>query len=302
MILGAMGDLHHRKTSPKLRTDNYPDTLRRKWEWALKEAKRLGVEYMLLPGDIYDSHDAPYALVVYLLRSMKRSKLEFGVVWGQHDQRYHSTKKNNTPLGVLSNTAADALGATPLVFVEDDDSEIHLYGMSWGEPLPIIQDHNAYNILCCHKHIYAVAEGWEGEDAVEALKYLKSSPFDLIVSGDNHKQFVRTHKQKWLVNAGSLGRSKVDQVDHFPAFYVIDTKERKVTRVEIPHDPVDVVFNMEEYQHQKERKNELEQFTSSLKAGKRISLNFKKNVMDALEENKKALSKDTKDIILEVMS
>ena len=124
MILGAMGDLHHRKTSPKLRTDNYPDTLRRKWEWALKEAKKRSVEYMLLPGDIYDSHDAPYALVVYLLRSMKRSKLEFGVVWGQHDQRYHSTKKNNTPLGVLSNTAVDALGATPLVFVEDDDSEM----------------------------------------------------------------------------------------------------------------------------------------------------------------------------------
>lgn len=302
MILGAMGDLHHRKTSPKLRVDNYPETLKRKWEWALKEARRRGVEYMLLPGDIYDSHDAPYALVIYLLRSMKKSGLEFGVVWGQHDQRYHTTKKNNTPLGILTHTAVDALGNRVVAFSEDDGSQTHIYGMSWGEPQPEICDHSAFNVLCCHKHVYAKAEGWEGEDAVESLTMLKRTPFDLIVSGDNHKQFIQTYRKKWIVNAGSLGRTSVDQVDHFPAFYIIDTLARKVERVEIPHERIEAVFNMEEYQNQKERKNELEKFTTSLKAGKRLSLNFKKNVMDALEENGDALSEKTKEIILEVMS
>ena len=302
MILGAMGDLHHRKTSPKLRIDNYPETLKRKWEWALKEARKRGVEYMLLPGDVYDSHDAPYASVIYLLKSIQKSKLSFGVVWGQHDQRYHTTKKNNTPLGVLTNTAVDALGSRPEAFLEDDGSLTHIYGMSWGEPEPKIQDHSAFNVLCCHKHVYAKAEGWEGEDAVESLTMLKRTPFDLIVSGDNHKQFIQTYRKKWIINAGSLGRAKVDQVDHFPAFYIIDTILRKVERVEIPHEPIDAVFNMEEYQNQKERKTELEKFTTSLKAGKRISLNFKKNVMDALEENGDTLSEKTKEIILEVMS
>lgn len=302
MIIGAMGDLHFRKSSPKLRLDNYPETLYRKWEWVLKEARRLKVEYMLLPGDVFDSHDAPYATVLYLLRTMKRSRLDFGVVWGQHDQRYHSTKKDNTPLGILTDTVADALGTIPVVFTEADESEIHIYGMSWGEPLPKIQSSKAYNVLCCHKHIYADAEGWEGEDAVESTEYLRSSLFDLIVAGDNHKQFVQKHKRKRLINAGSLGRSSVDQGNHFPAFYVIDTETREVTRVAIPTEPTGDVFDMNEYQSQKERKDELEQFTASLKTGKRISLNFKKNVMAALEANDEILSADAKKIILEVMA
>lgn len=301
MIIAAMGDLHHRKNSPKLRLDNYPETLRGKWEWALKEARKRGAEYVLLPGDVYDSHEAPYASVIYLLRSMKRSRLNFGVVWGQHDQRYHTTKRNNTPLGVLTNTGVDALGPTPQVFSEDDGSEVHVYGMSWGESLPEIQDPDAYNILCCHKHIYCDAEGWESADAAEALPFLKSSKFDLIVSGDNHKQFTQKHRTKFLINAGSLGRAAVDQINLRPAFYVIDTSIRSVERVEIPHEPIESVFNMEEYQHQKDRKNEMELFTTSLKIGKRISLNFRKNVMDALEDNANELSKETKDIIREVM-
>ena len=300
MIIAAVGDVHLRATNPESRKDDYPLALRQKLKWCLRTAHEAKADLFVFPGDVYDHHTAPYSLVTALIQITQRySEMTFGVVWGQHDERFHTTKKKNTPLGAVCASGLESLSKDPLVF-EGDDQTVAVYGMSWGEEMPK-PEAGSYNVLVCHKHVMDSPAGWEDESAILAKDFLRTTTFDLIISGDNHKQFELSKKRRHLINPGSLGRSSIDQVAHKPALYIIDTKAGTWERFEVPHAPAEDVFDAASHETKKEVAKRLELFAASIKTESGVTLDFRKNVYASLEANAGTIPEGAAEIIKEVM-
>lgn len=300
------GDWHMDYNRPEKRVDDYWETAQRKIEFILKLAKKESCDLILQPGDFFNSHKANDFLKSWTIKklneySFERDQIMVATVFGQHDLRYHSSDVSNTPLSVL-----DAAGkihianAEPLI-----NQSCHIYGASWYEEIPkIIHEREKYsiNILITHRMIIKNEKLWEGqEDAEMGNILLKTSGYDLIVSGDNHQHFtISTRAGKHLVNCGSLLRSKIDQVDHHPTVYIYDTKDLSITPHEVPHEPFDKVFDLSKYEEEKERDEKLEAFVERMTNEVELEgLDFVKNMNEFVAQQE--LDNTTLDIIGEVM-
>lgn len=286
MKFAILGDVHLRKANPINRIDNYADEQLRKFQFASEYARDNYCQGILQPGDLFDSHNIPYEITERYMRCLldQTFPIPMHCCLGQHDQRYHKQSTRNTPIGCLfagiERIGSTLLGSIPKVIVEQySKTEIHIYGSSWGEEIPTIQNESAINILVTHRMVTKDGPLWEGQEGnVEAKDLLKQTKFRLIVCGDNHQHFYETYRMRHLVNCGSLMRSNISQVDHKPVFYVYDTETNKVEKHEIPIKPSEEVFALERFVEEKNNKAQLEEFVKTLADTSEHGLSFKDNL------------------------
>lgn len=253
----AMGDLHFRATAPRSRVDNYVEVLGKKVEQILWLAENNGCDYILQPGDFFDTATPPYWLVTDVWNQVYDQG--WLVVMGQHDQRYHINTLKNTALGFLaSTTALTVLKPKPLNF----GAEVSVYGCSWGEEIPEIEDSKKRNILVMHRMVIGNEKLWgEQEEYSRAHTLLRKHKFDLIVTGDNHHFFTDSAKgPRWLVNCGSLMRSNIDQIKHKPTVVIYDSRTRDLEAIPLKVAPASKVFDMAAAKQEKARNENLESF------------------------------------------
>lgn len=299
MKILAVGDEHRRRTAPVHRLDDYAAVHYRKSKEILQIAVENDCRIVLYPGDIFDTANTPHSLLVEYLElhnsfvgNWAEPDLQYGIVWGQHDQRYHTTLHENTPLGVLCAgcKTMKALTATPYTLEDPNGPSVHLYGASWGEELPeVVTD--GCNILVTHRMVIPskdkLAWATQTEDQYTVSDDLLSKGFNLLVTGDNHGQFVATslkHRSS-LINAGSVMRSTIAQVDHKPAVYVYDTVEKTIVRHCLKVAPAKKVFNLEVVAETKEKDTKIETFVAALRDVKVKTLDFTKNLKEYIENN-----------------
>ena len=299
MKLMLCGDWHIDNTRPERRIDDYWKTVQDKISFILRLAKENDC-LILQPGDFFNSHRTNDFLKRYVIMTLKALDLKVLTVFGQHDLRYHSSDVKNTPLGVLqASGVVVVLGFDPVTFWD-----FSVYGASWYEDIPKIEDIHVNNILVIHRMIIKNSKLWDGqEDATFGNILLKTSGYRLIVSGDNHNHFtISTKANRHLVNCGSLLRTKIDQVDHTPLVYIYDTDDQTITPHEVPHEPFDKVFNMEKYNEEKKEDEKLNAFVDRLDGDVELEgLDFIKN-MDSYVAAQKDLDETTLGIIEEVMA
>jgi hypothetical protein len=84
-------------------------------------------------------------------------------------------------------------------------------------------------ILMWHRLICAGKQPWPGANAAPAPIISGRLGYDLIVSGDNHQQFVKGN----IVNSGSMMRMSSDQADFEPAVFGW-SEDGTVTRIPLP--------------------------------------------------------------------
>lgn len=277
------GDWHLDTNTPENRTDNYFQTQYSKIYFILNKAHQLGAEYILQPGDFFNSHRANNYLLQHYVDVFLRWKpaVKIFTIYGQHDMRFHSSDKENTPLAVMRAAGlVTILEARPTI-ITGGLTPLFLYGCSWGEDVPVRQDkHIGIHILLIHKMIVKDKKLWEGqEDFTWANNLLLQSGFDLIVSGDNHQSFILPNNKQLLVNAGSLMRSTIDQVNHQPIIYLYNPVDRSNLGITVPIEPFDKVMNAKKAEEQKKRNAELEAFVEILSKGAKIDgLDFMANL------------------------
>ncbi len=285
MKLLASGDWHYTSTTPDSRIDNYQETLHNKIEQIFALALEEDVDLFLQAGDMTDSPFLSYNTFIILSNLLKKYKPSIHSIYGQHDLRYRN--KGNTPL--------DALIDRGLVYLLDSNPyspirfpEVAVYGCSFGEKHPEIQDSSKFNILVLHQLILATQErDWQKEQVLHSA-LLKTTKYDLIVSGDNHKGFVLKSESKpyrYIVNCGSLMRSSIDQVDHKPFVVIFDTDKRTAKKVFLKIKPWEEVFDLERKVKQEERDENLEIYAEGLKEQKDMGLDYVANLMAAMQEN-----------------
>ena len=311
MIICAAGDFHARETNPENRIDkDYSQTLIDKF-WSVieiicKESNKKK-SILVLPGDVCDSFRISDRLKSILIDNFLQAKDLYGVqilaVAGQHDQRFHSTETNNTPLQVLAAAKALTIVDNKGILINDKKKRIMLYGCGWGDEDKIIQPFNSdLSFLIVHKMI-SNKDFWNGHvDYTSASKFLGDNEFDFIISGDNHNAFLVDHGNKILINCGSWARARIDQIDHRPVVFTLNTDTEKLLKHYIPVLPVDQVLRTSQNAQKRGLNDDLEVFSQALDG----SFNSESEDLDFIKKlrtiaDKTNIDKEVENIIFEAV-
>lgn len=299
------GDLHLTNKKPKNRTDDYVKTQKDKINFIFDLAIREKVNAILQPGDMFDHFNIPDSLKREWIMYFKKKNIPIFTVPGQHDMRYHSSNINNTPMGVLDGSGViKILQNLPLVFPHREIHDVMIYGAGWNKEIPELVNLEGLHILVTHQMVIKDKKLWHGQESgTKAKSLLFKHDFDLIVSGDNHQSFTQERKGKHLVNCGSLMRSAIDQHNHQPCVYIYDTGKLSLTKYDIPIRPFEDIMDITTAVEETKRNKDLEAFINGLPLKESIEgLDFKKNMIVYVEENKDKISQGTNDLINEVMA
>jgi len=298
----ASGDWHITNVKPEKRLDkDYFQTVMSKLKVLFETAQQMKCDFILQGGDFFDSHKANDFLKRHMIKTLKHYGIKVITCFGQHDLRFHSSDIRNTPLGVLQAAGVIQIAPNwePIMF-----EDVHVYGASWFEDIPEeLYNKNVFNVLITHRMVLE-EKLWDGQTEGEfGNKLLRTSPFDLIVSGDNHQHFTFKTGRRHLVNCGSLIRTRIDQFSHRPAFYIFDTETRDLQMEYIAVEQPENIFDLTKAETEKEENEVLLAFVERLKKNVKLEgLDFSKNIKTYMEEHMEEIDHGTKRILKEVLN
>lgn len=286
MKILAVGDLHLRKTGPTLRKDDFFATQEQKLDEIFTLAIDNDCSCIVFPGDVFDRPDAPHGLVAWAVREFRRCSLDYLFVYGQHDLRYHTSDKLNTPLGVLCAALfprAHILNPNFAFRAGERHLCVNFYGCSWGEPLPEHMSDDV-NIMVMHRPISDVWLPWDHPDFLLASDLVKKVPAQIFITGDNHAQFICKFKDAVVFNMGSVMRTTTKQIDSKPAVALIELQADKPVEFEVlPLSIQKDVFYMERVEAKQVEEEKIAKFVSGLQDGFNPELKFVDNLRAAAE-------------------
>lgn len=288
MKICIVGDLHATFAQPANRKDNFKEAFAEKFEFIVETASKNECEVLILPGDVFDSPKVSHGVVERIIKSLRGCPhTSVFVVFGQHDQRYHSANDGNTPLDVLcaANSNVKKLHNMPEVC---EGALIHFYGASWGNDIPTpYKSQLCKCVLVAHTMVIKDKLAWPGQTESQYSKADKffDMGYDLVITGDNHQQFIVEQRGKFLFNMGSVTRSSIAQVNHEPALAMFDTNTWTYELIPIPIKPGEEIFKLTSVEKIKERNNSLEAFVDKLCAHPTESIDFKRNLTEFIAHN-----------------
>lgn len=304
MRLIVTGDWHLTDKTPRNRKDDYQKTQQDKIAWIFEFAANEGIVNILQPGDMFNSPNASTKF-----RSEWMSFFgSYDPAWiitvpGQHDLVNRSSDIFKANIGLFySADRISVLGQRTQLLGNDT----YIQGAGWAEDIPdLISPELFKNILLTHRMVALEGE-WPGhEDYDVPGPLLRKYKYDLIVSGDNHRSFHYKDKDRWLINCGSLMRSRADQIDHKPCIWVYDTETKEATQHFIPIKPSEEVIHIERVRKEKEKNEKLQELITAMSKGIDLTgFDFKQTlyqISDSLKKEK-LLPKATENMIEEIMS
>jgi DNA repair exonuclease SbcCD nuclease subunit len=285
MRIACCGDQHYRVTKPEFRTDDFVAAQYFKTEWELQTVEALECSVVLMPGDIFDHPKLPYHLTQQYIRLFKTTTdkgIKILTVFGQHDLRYHAFKVN-TPLYTMDAAGViQILGPIPITI-----KGVNFYGANWEEEIPEPILTSGFNICLMHKMVIIEDPLFPGQKDFTFSNHLfvKNPNIDLFVTGDNHQTFIIMHQHdRMLINAGSMMRTRIDQVNHKPCVFIYDTDNRTAEQDFIPIK--DGVFDMGRALRRKEKDKKLKAWVNMVDKKEEITgLKFEQNLSTYLKEN-----------------
>ena len=290
MKIGCLGDLHLRATKPMQRIDDYYTTQFEKLEQAFEHFKFAEVDFILQPGDFFNSYGRePYYHLYDVFAFISRYEIPIYIVLGQHDIKFHDLKSNDLPIRILVTTeAVELLSDWPI-----QKGKTFLYGASWGNKIPEKVQEEGIHVLVMHKMVINGEKLWhEQTDYIQARMLQKKYDFDLFVTGDNHQAFVNDK----VINCGSLGRMSIDQEDHKPMYAIWDNGEIKTYEYDIK--PFDEVMNTEQHFVEKISQDKKKDYADSLSEEFDGQLSFRENITEVMKQ-KRRIKPRTKQLVEE---
>jgi len=292
-------DLHIREDTPICRTDNYLNAQFTKMSFI----KHLCEEHhcpLLCAGDLMDNwKPSPWLLS----RCIELLPSPIICVPGQHDLQNHS-------LDSFARTGLNTLQQAGKVFTLHsghhdifEEERAKITGYAYGEEAArnkTIDFAKDKQILLWHKLVTAGEQPWPGAQASKATHLLARADlgYDLIVTGDNHQQFVIEYKNRVLVNPGSMMRMSSDQANFEPAVFGWRAKDNSVERIPLPIEKG--VVQKVERSNKEEKEKRFNAYIKQMKKHFELGLSFTKNMEDYLSEADE--NEETEQIIWEAMT
>lgn len=295
--IAGCGDLHIDQRAPANRKDDYVTSQFEKFTWMVRKAMDEHCRLFCMPGDIFNHPRVSLEVVQMYIKFLKEVRdfpfcvIDFVAVYGQHDLYFHAMSSiPKTPLNLMAAAGVVSIaGPEPLHFPEGDGTGIQVYGASWECDIPTPKKYDKFtDVLLIHTMMVGEKKLWEGQEKfTQGRTFLRDHPYDIVFAGDNHQQFhYSSPSGKSLVNAGSVMRSRIDQIHHEPAMYVYDTVARTLDRHPIPIHPYQDVIDIEKSEQVKERDEKIEAFVESLDGEyDREGVNFRENLSRFIKTN-----------------
>lgn len=265
-----VGDLHLRDDQPLCRTDDFWETQLNKLMWLRKFWIGLGRPRILQPGDVFHRwRSSPQVITLALEKSPPMI-----CVPGNHDLPNHSLQGWERSALYTVEAASDSW-----MVLTDDRIQVNsgptIVPFPWGSRVGNASEGGRdVRVAVVHD---MVLDGGEGVPAGMSSTGLLSEMdgYSLIVTGHNHRQFVREYRGRHLINPGSFTRQTSAEA-HSPAVYLW-WMDGIIERIPIPHDP-DAV-SREHIRRVEERDGRLEAFVESLLEDQvEVAVSFVSNV------------------------
>lgn len=282
-------DYHLRSDQPLCRGDDFITAMITISNFIRQLCERYDIP-LLIAGDVFH-HWKPSP---ELLRLAIEIMPPFIAIPGQHDLPEHNLRLHpKSGLAVLE-------AASIATVLKKKEGEVFLPEKEWGmshsnwmvvgfpygsEPKTLRRKYPSRRKICMvHQLVSHVKQAFPGAKVSTARVLLKKLPgYDLILSGDNHQQFMLEHRTRRVVNPGSVFRTKADQIDHRPAVYLWSAEDNSIERIELPVDK-DVISRAHlEQEEQKDKR--IDDYIANMKVSYKIELSFKGNIYKHIEAN-----------------
>jgi DNA repair exonuclease SbcCD nuclease subunit len=281
-------DLHLRDKKPRKRIDNYLERQFIKFESLLKCSKEFDNIPIVCAGDFFDTPSFSEKRMGRLIEMILDYDVDIYSVFGQHDIANHNMKYWKE--GALGNLILAEL-VFPLTKTPVKIGQCYLYGCSWGEEVPVPKKKRKNNILVTHKLVTLKDMPFEGY--IKAADLMQKFPeYSVFLCGDNHVPFSVKNKKQILLNAGSMMRNNIDQIEHNPFFYICEPETNNYTAVLYDFEEQQHIFDLEALNYEKQREETKKDFSSlvnKIKA-KKTRHNFKDVLNAFIDESR--LNKD----------
>lgn len=229
-----LSDMHLTSKQPRSRVGSITNDLRKKLKFIFKKAKEYNA-HILQAGDLFDSPRDIFALYEFIKIRARYPEVDFYTIYGQHDS-YMRNKNVLNNLAILSKASlVKILSKTPIRLEEN----ISLFGSSWKEDIPE-PEKDKLNILVIHKPIYSEAL-FKDQEYTRHNTFLEKNKFDLILTGDIHRELCFSEDFRHIINTGPILRLKITDYEtdlgkHQPKMYLYDTNMRAniIPTIEIP--------------------------------------------------------------------
>ncbi len=282
MKLLLTGDLHLTGRTPSSRTDNFPDTQFGKVEQVFKLGKKYEVDYILQPGDFFDSYNPSFSTVKrYIDLFSKYQELDWYCVLGQHDMYHWSLESvDRTPLALM-----ESAGFLNIVRgIQYLHKDISIYGCSWGQAYAEPTNNNSdFNILLIHGTI-GDKPLFSGHKIENPKKFLeRNEEFDLIVCGDYHFPFEYKIDDRLIINCGVLSRKSIAERNIKPSVVIYDAETREYEWIEL--DTLENPFIDSPVKSENSSILSTSEFVEQIKNAEIVQMDFGEKVMQALRLN-----------------
>jgi len=290
-------DVHLDFKQPTCWTDDFREGQEKTWEFIRKlqnEHSDLGetVIPILIGGDVFDRDGGsipkwvPPELITWATLNLPSRII---AIPGQHDLPQHN-------MDLYKRSALAALGAHPQVqvllpgnsgtrFHTRDGLHVLVDGFGWDvDPTPL-EDRGNYDRTVAMIHVMTYLPKkppYPGCKADNTRKLMaKLDGYDLILTGDNHVQFIVDDGDQILVNPGCIMRRTAAHIDYEPCVYLWYAEENKVEAVKLPKIGE---LTREHVDQKNERDERLEAFVEQLGETKELSLSFEDNLERFMSE------------------
>lgn len=258
-------DLHLREDKPICRLDqDWIDTQKKQIEFISQTASAEQVDAVLIGGDLFHRSQVPDFIKNMVISVFSEIPAAIYAIAGQHDLPYHSFDRiNQSSFGVLRNTK---------VILDPSFCSFAHYGQGKNGTSDMVVIHES--IFPSYKD---VPPGMKAKVASEIFEEYSEK---WILSGDIHHGFHIKLKDRHLIMGGCMNRQASDMIDYEPVVWIIDTSTDEVRSIPIPDDVNMVTDN--HIQEREEREDRIAAFIKLVKDSKSVSLDFDKNVEEAI--------------------
>ena len=233
-------DTHIRGTNPKNRKDDFVQTLEDKLMEIVDLVNVNHINYVIHGGDLFDRPDISISTVSKFAKILKKIKVPFYIVSGNHDIFGHNPlTMNRTILGLLNDLDfIKVIDKGMKVILRENDIKVQITGQ------PYVYDIDDEK----NRDIYMVKEIDEGVNyAIHVVHgmlldkpFIKGVPYTLIedikdtmanitLSGHYHSGFKTVIiDDKYFINPGSLVRvtNSIREIERKPQVVLIEVKEK----------------------------------------------------------------------------
>lgn len=228
-------DTHFRGTSPRSRTDDFPETMRKKLSEVVEIANREKVDVILHGGDLFDRPNLSPAVVQEYARIFRHFSSPIYAIAGNHDIYGHNPATiDRTMIGLL-----DAFGVIRLIRndekirLEKEGISVQLSGCSFHYDLDKRDRKLDYAVknevgadYCIHMvHGMLVHRALPDGIPHTMVHEVWSEDVDILLTGHYHAGFpIQEKNGKAIVNPGALARvnNQPSEMNRMPQVALIE--------------------------------------------------------------------------------